>query len=92
MQVLEITTQSGSIYRLRKSVRGRWYLAGKNVPSSTSQDIQAGEWEVELPTVPTIGQPFRAYAPESMDRNDPARIPGGGKITSPITNIEIKEL
>lgn len=89
MAHLVIQTESGSIYHLRH-VNGKWFLSSPaHVVTDRSKDICADEWEVEIQAEPVIGMPLQAFAPLSMDKDDPARIPGGGKITSPIVSIDL---
>ena len=96
MKVMVITTYSGSVYRIRQDATGIWRMLGENVVTERSKDIRPVDglehgWEIEFGSVPKIGEPLCVVAPARMAMDDPMRIPGGGKITSPITNIEVLE-
>ena len=96
MRVMVITTMSGSVYTIRQATTGIWRMLGENVVTERSKDIRAVDglehgWEVEFGSVPKIGEPLCVLAPARLAMDDPTRIPGGGKITSPITNIEYTE-
>jgi len=86
-----IVTATGSVYRVRRDDDGAWWCAGDNVPTAMSCSLADGEWEIAppIPWPPVIGERLRLVAPGDMRRTDPLRMPGGGKITSEVTRVDM---
>lgn len=83
-----IHTKSGSVYKLGRT-NGRWWVSGVNVVNEQSKDIRGDKWEIERPAPTEIGMPLVFVAARSLAMDDPARMPGGGKVTSPVTSMEL---
>lgn len=87
---MRLITQSGSAYQLRRDAAGVWWLRADTVPSRHSVRLTPTvEWEVDVLIPPTVGKRAHLYAPAHLDRDDPRRMPGGGKVTSPILYIDL---
>jgi len=87
---VEIHTHSGSIYRVARDPRGGWWMRAANVPNPTSPRLDPGRWWAirrPRPWPPKLGQPIELRASAHLALDDPRRVPGGGKITSPIRII-----
>lgn len=85
-----IHTDSGSMYHVLLDQQGRWWLRADNVPNPLSRALDRNQWwriQRPYPWPPELGSPVRLAAPPEMDRGDRARIPGGGKITSPVRAV-----
>lgn len=81
----QMTTRSGSIYRVARDGQGGWWMSADNVPSPTSVRLNPDRWwriSAPRPWPPELGERLELMAPESLDRDDPRRVPGGGKVTS----------
>lgn len=86
----EAITASGSLYRVARDGEGIWWMSADNVPNSTSQRLEPDPWWricYPEPWPPELGQRLWLRAPEELARDDPRRIPGGGKHTSPVRAI-----
>lgn len=85
-----IRTETGSIYHVSLSEDGRWWLGADNVPNPTSRSLADGCWEIQRPAPwpPVPGRSLRLLAPADLSLGDPARVPGGGKITSRVVDVE----
>jgi hypothetical protein len=90
MQRWEISTQSGSLYRVGLDADDRWWVSAENVKSPTSCSLADGCWEIQAPKPwpPEIGHPFEFRAPAHLAHDSPKRVPGGGKITSAVVRIQ----
>lgn len=85
MRRVEITTRSGSVYRVGRGTHGRWWMAADNVPNPTSVALDPDDWwEIRRPEPwpPELGERIWLMPPEELDCDDPRRMPGGGKRTS----------
>lgn len=89
MQRWEITTETGSLYRLGLDADGRWWVSGDNIATPTSCCLADGCWEIQPPASwpPEPGFPLEFRAPPRLSAGDPRRVPGGGKVTSPVTEV-----
>lgn len=89
MQSWTIHTRSGSLYRIAVDSAGRWWISGDNVRTPISSYLGDGCWEIQPPSPwpPQIGSPLTFLAPPHLEIGDPNRIPGGGKVTSPVVDI-----
>jgi hypothetical protein len=89
MQRWEITTQSGSLYRVGLDADGRWWVSADNVESPASCSLADGCWEIQAPSPwpPELGRPFEFRAPARLSAGDQRRVPGGGKNTSAVTDV-----
>lgn len=82
---MRIITTTGSVYTVIKE-NNKWWLSAKNVPNPTSGKLE-GMWEIQEPKI-KIGQSAELISAYVNDRDNPLRMPGGGKITSPVIMIE----
>jgi len=86
-----VTTHSGSRYRLLHDDRDMWWLGGDNVANPISCKLPSGRyWCIQppVPWPPVIGGSLWLEAPDDLVPGDEARIPGGGKLTSPVRRVE----
>ena len=84
---VEAVTASGSRYRIAADREGRWWLSADNRASATSRRLDPADWwEIAPPEPwpPVLGRSVRLMAPPDLAFDDPRRIPGGGKVTTPI--------
>lgn len=86
--VAEIRTESGSLYWVRRSPDGKWWLRAANVVTEQSKAVE-GEWEILEPSPwpPQEGTQmlfvFPKLVEEAKTRGEPIA-KGAGKITSPV--------
>lgn len=81
----QMTTHSGSVYRVARDGQGGWWMSADNVPSATSLRLDPNRWwriSAPSPWPPELGERLELMAPEGLDRDDARRVPGGGKVTS----------
>jgi hypothetical protein len=86
-----VRTLTGSRYDLLADVDGRFWVRGQNRVSPTSQLVGTACWfEVRQPQPwpPEPGSPLLFVAPPAFARDDPRRVPGGGKRTSIVVAVE----
>lgn len=85
-----LTTASGSHYVVARDSCGMWWFGGRNVATAWSCALPPRLWRIERPTPwpPRLGKALLMMAPTSLALADPARVPGGGKVTSPIATLE----
>jgi hypothetical protein len=83
-----IITQTGSSYFLAHDQAGDWWLAADNIPSPRSCSLADGVWAVQepVPWPPIVGERLWIEA-QPLPMNDPRRVPGGGKDTSPVIQV-----
>lgn len=82
-----IVTATGSVYAVgREAGTGHWWVWARNVPNPSSRRLPQRWWRIVEPELwpPRLGLPFRFEAPLELRRDDPERVPGGGKWTSPV--------
>ncbi len=87
-----VRTESGSAYVLALDADGHWWFGGTNVPNARSAALPAGRyWRVEppVPWPPALGGRLWVEALRALARDDPDRIPGGGKHTSAVRAVEM---
>jgi hypothetical protein len=86
-----IRTRSGSIYFVAHDRDGKWWLGGRNQVNPFSVALPPGAWEIEAPKPwpPVIGLPLILLAPTLWAKDHPKRLPGGGKVTSPVAAFEL---
>jgi hypothetical protein len=88
--IVTFMTETGSTYTLEQDPTGRWYLHADNVPNLHSMRLPDRRWPID-PPAPwplVIGQPCLILSAHFRDPKDhPDRMPGGGKRTSPVTDI-----
>lgn len=85
-----VTTTSGSDYVVVRDADRRWWLGGRNTVTLRSAPLPPGRlYEVEIPTPwpPLIGASLSLVACHRLHSFDPARLPGGGKYTSPVVAV-----
>ena len=84
---VEAVTASGSRYRIVADGAAGWWLSADNRASATSRRLDPEDWwEIAPPEPwpPVLGRSVRLMAPPGLAFDDPRRIPGGGKISTPI--------
>jgi hypothetical protein len=86
-QRLRVTTETGSEYVFEAREDGTCWVSGRNVPNPQSKPIGEQVWQVEPGETPTVGQEWLFYALKSLAKDDPMRMPGGGKFTSRVTEV-----
>lgn len=70
-------------------------LSADSVPNPTSVPLDPDDrWEIQRPEPwpPELGERIRLMPPEELDRDDPRRMPGGGKRMSPVRAIRRPEV
>lgn len=88
-----VTTFTGSIYEFKYDPHEiSWWVRAQNVPSITSEPIARDRWwliETPSPWPPQheTGMIFQAFL--AYELSHPDRLPGGGKWTSPVVDIQI---
>jgi hypothetical protein len=89
-EIWRITTRAGSRYVVALDSSGAWWIDGRNVPNPRSCALPPQFWRIEPPQPwpPRLGAPVMLMALSSLDHDDPARAPGGGKITSDVSIVE----
>jgi hypothetical protein len=80
-----LQTVTGSVYYIRQ-VGVNWFVRGENIVSDTSKDISDREWPTHKPSPwpPKKGLPIKFFSIHFSDHKHKDRMPGGGKITSPV--------
>lgn len=89
-EAVKMHTATGSIYRVVRDAEGRWWFSGDNVPNPASRALDPELWwriDPPRPWPPELGRGIELRAPACMDWNDPERVLGGGKLTSPVRAI-----
>lgn len=87
---VEVITRSGSTYRIARESEGRWWMNADNVPNPASCRLDRDRWwciQAPRPWPPELGERLWLMPPEELERDDPERMPGGGKHTSPVRAI-----
>lgn len=88
MTIVTVVTVSGSKYFFRHDGK-RLLVSAENIPNPTSRQL-VGEWEVEVqPWPPRVGERLVITSVLFEKFDHPLRMPGGGKITSPVHTISI---
>jgi hypothetical protein len=85
-----VTTQSGSVYEVIETTYGEYCLRANNIPNERSCSIAPDRWwriDAPLPWPPQVGHNLLLLAHAMLAFDDPERIPGGGKITSPVREV-----
>lgn len=85
-----VITRSGSVYRVARDDKGRWWMSADNIPNPASVRLDPDRWwaiRAPEPWPPELGERLELLAPEGLGRDDPRRVPGGGKRTSPVRGI-----
>lgn len=90
MKLVTITTESGSRYNILEDSQGEYFLRAENVenPNSIALDPEI-VWKIEQPAPWPIevGKPVLLAARQDILFDSPRRIPGGGKVTSPVLTM-----
>lgn len=89
-QGASMRTESGSVYCVVQDTEGRWFLNADNVPNPASRRLDPDSWwriEQPHPWPPELGAPIALISALDLDRRDAERMPGGGKVTSPVRLI-----
>ncbi len=82
--------RSGSVYDVVESTRGDWVVRVDNVPNPFSDAIDRDRWwciEPTHPWPPRLGHRLVLVALTALAFDDAERMPGGGKITSPVVGL-----
>ena len=91
MRRFKVTTASDSVYILTERDNGTFGVKGENVASSVSYSLGNSEWDIFRPEPwpPVCGEAVR-FVSSLVDQpsGTPYRMPGGGKITSPVRMVE----
>ena len=90
MRHFKVTTVSGSEYILSgDELECTLHRNTKLVLNPFSTETP-GSWALKPPEVwpPVVGQPMLLLSLYYEDRLNPLRIPGGGKLTSPVVSVE----
>lgn len=90
LHIWRIRTSSGSTYLVAQTPDGRWFFGGSNVPNAHSQLLPAGFWPIEAPHPwpPVTGASICLLALRALPLEHPQRVPGGGKVTSPVLSVD----
>ena len=88
-----VTTSSGSEYLVAcDPVDGTYWLgtgAHGNMSTARSRELPRGRSCRIAPPFICVGLPAVFLAPMGLAFNDPARVPGGGKHTSPVRQVAL---
>lgn len=90
-RTLRITTATDSVYTITERDNSVFTVRGENTPSMTSQPLGAAEWFIKQPSPwpPQCGQQLEFISTYfDADFDTPLRMPGGGKVTSPVRLIQ----
>ncbi len=85
-----VETRSGSIYHVIEQTRSNFWVRVENVPNPQSEAIPRDRWwqiEPALPWPPQVGLPLMLIAPRALAKGHADRMPGGGKVTSPVIGL-----
>lgn len=86
-----VRTFSGSRYLFTRDRRGRWWLRADNVANPYSRSLGGRRYPIARPQPwpPRIGESLLLRPPPSIagDLSHPARLPGGGKVTSGVVRV-----
>lgn len=89
--LVELVTVNGSHYWVgRDPQTGTWWMRGENVPNPISARLDPTRWwQIEQPDPWPVRLQERVMlrAASHLAMDDPLRIPGGGKFTSPIRDV-----
>lgn len=84
-------TATGSVYRIFLDSADRWWFNADNVENPNSRRLNPDLWwriAPPSPWPPELGSRIRLAAPEHLSIDDSARVPGGGRVTSPVRAID----
>jgi hypothetical protein len=85
---IEVETETGSMYKVVKEDLD-YYLYPHHIPSQTSKNVNGEKWKVKRPDIPQEGLAWLVMSYYFEDMSHPDRIPGGGKLTSPVKSIRV---
>ena len=86
-----IVTRSRSIYHVVESTRGEFLARVDNVANPRSVAIDPDRWwriEPAVPWPPEVGKRLQLLALLTLPFEHAERMPGGGKVTSPVVELE----
>ena len=92
-QAWAVRTVSGSIYELRE-LAGEWSLRATNQENPYSCPVDPSRWwpiQPPTPWPPEVLTPLVLLTQHTTAWAHPDRIPGGGKVTSPVVVCEPRE-
>jgi hypothetical protein len=84
---LLIETATGSKYVLTRRPDNSWWVSGENQVSDTSRSLGDRAWPIQPPMLPREGESWVFFSLFQFEPDHPDRIPGGGKITSPVVRV-----
>jgi hypothetical protein len=90
MMNVSVKTESGSLYTVTTVVFDdgeRYFLSADHTSTYRSVNVRGKAWQIEKPKYPEIGQPWVLLSAHFSEPEHPDRMPGGGKRTSPVTEI-----
>jgi hypothetical protein len=82
-RIFRVVTRSGSVYKIAESNFAEFYVFSVALRPVFWWGVEAPD-----PWPPVIGHPLQLIALLRYAMDDPERMPGGGKITSPLTSID----
>jgi hypothetical protein len=86
-----VRTLRNSQYDLLRDSYGQFWVRGRNMPNPRSSQLAPETWYIiarPTPWPPQPGVPLVFMAPSVLERGDPRRVPGGGKRSSPVVQVE----
>ena len=89
-RVVRIVTRTGSIYIVAQDDQGHWFCQARNVPNPKSTLLEAHMWwpiAPPFPWPPVVGLAMVLMTVPSLSSDDATRMPGGGKLTSAVTDV-----
>lgn len=86
--ITTVKTTTGSIYRIEERADGTWWFSADNVPNPTSARV-IGAWQIirPAPWPPVLGVGLYLLADPVLLKGDLTRVPGGGKVTTPVVEV-----
>lgn len=85
---LKVVTASGSVYEAEQLAHWWIFASYQNAVSPVSnKDMGDRWWVIADPEAPVLGKRWHFHALPEFELNDPERLPGGGKYTSPVAEI-----
>ena len=88
--LVRLRTASGSEYLVKRHSDDSWWCSARNVPNASSTPLDGtGWWRIArpFPWPPIIGCYVVLMALPEFLHNEPRRMPGGGKWTSPVIEM-----
>lgn len=88
MAAYRAVTATGSVYIIGETPDG-FIVSADNKPNEGSRPIVDREWPIEKPDPwpPELGRSISFFCIHFRDHGHPARMPGGGKVTSVVKEL-----